>query len=161
MELTEALKTLVLETAAAVTGAVRRRFMARTVKALGYGGQSRAEQELGWNRVTIRKGVHELESGLTCLDACHARGRKRAEEHLPHLLHDLRAIADSQSQTDPTFKTTRLYTRLSVAEIRRQLISQKHYTAEALPTNQTLNSKLNQMGYVLRRVAKSRPKKNG
>jgi hypothetical protein len=160
MELTEALKAVLVETARALTGAARRRFMAGIVSALGYGGQARVEQELGWNRVTVRKGLHERQSGLTCLDAFSARGRKRAEEHLPHLLDDLRAIADGHSQTDPTFKSIRLYTRLSVAEIRRQLISQKHYPDAALPTNQTLNLKLNQLGYTLRRVAKSRPKKN-
>ena len=39
----------------------------------------------------------------------------------PTLLDDIRAIVDSQSQTDPQFRTTRLYTRLSAAEVRRQL----------------------------------------
>ena len=47
----------------------RRIFLARTVKELGPGGQRRAERELGWNRVTIRKGTHELESGFRCLDS--------------------------------------------------------------------------------------------
>jgi len=55
--------------------------MARTVKMLGRGGAQRTEEELGWNRVTIRKGQHELESGFTCVDNLSARGRKRAEEH--------------------------------------------------------------------------------
>jgi hypothetical protein len=35
-----------------------------------------------------------------CLAAFSARGRKRAAVHLPHLLEDLRAIVDGQSQTD-------------------------------------------------------------
>ena len=95
--------------------------MARTVKELGPGGQRRAERELGWSRVTIRKGTHELDSGFTCLDAFAARGRKPVEAHLPTLLHDMKAIVDSQSQTDPRFRTTRLSTRLSAAEVRRQL----------------------------------------
>lgn len=160
MELTESLKTLWMETAAALKGAARRRFMARTVKELGYGGQVRAEQELHWNRGTIRKGLHELASGLRSVDAVHTRGRRRAEERLPNRLNDIRELVDSQSQTDPSFKSTRLYTRLSAAEVRRQLIAQKHYTASELPTIQTLNSKLNDLGYHLRRVAKSKPKKN-
>jgi hypothetical protein len=84
--------------------------------------------------VTIRKGSHELESGFRCLDAFAARGRKRVEDHLPSLLTDLKAIVDSQSQTDPQFRTARLYTRLSAAEVRRQLIGQKGYTDAALPT---------------------------
>src|SRR5712691_10855044 len=108
MELTDALKALFVETAQSLKGSARRLFMARTVKELGLGGQRRAERELGWSRVTIRKGLHELESGSRCLDAFAARGRKRAEDHLPSLLTAITAIVDSQSQTDPQFRTTRL-----------------------------------------------------
>ena len=74
MELTDSLKSLLIETAASLKGHHRRLFIARTVKQLGPGGQRRAERELGWNRVTIRKGTHELESGFICLDAFAARG---------------------------------------------------------------------------------------
>jgi hypothetical protein len=118
MELTDSLKALFMETARSLKGSARRLFMARTVKELGPGGQRHAERTLGWSRVTIRKGMHELESGFTCLDAFAARGRKPVEAHLPTLLHDMKAIVDSQSQTDPQFRTTRLYTRLSAAEVR-------------------------------------------
>lgn len=159
MELAEALKTVFIETAQTLTGAPRRLCMARTVKALGRGGPQPAERELGWNRGTMRKGLHELDSGLTCLDACSARGRQRAEEHLPHLLEDIRAIVESQSQTDPSCKTTRLYTRLSAAAVRRQLIAQKGYREDELPSARTIASKLNQLGYHPRKVAKCKPKK--
>ena len=111
MELTDSLKALFIDTAKVLKGSSRRLFMARTVKALGPGGQRRAERELGWNRIPIRKGTHELTSGFICLDAFAARGRKRAEVHLPHLLDDLRALVDGQSQSDPQFRTQRLYTR--------------------------------------------------
>lgn len=50
--------------------------MARVVKLLGRGGQWQAKQDLGWDRDTIRKGMHELDSGMACLDAYGARGRK-------------------------------------------------------------------------------------
>jgi len=160
MELTDSLKTLFLKTAQSLQGSARRLFMARTVKELGSGGQRCAERELGWSRVTIRKGTHELASGFTCLDAFSARGRKRAEDHLPALLSDIQTIVDSQSQTDPQFRTTRLYTRLSAAEVRRQLIAQKGYTDAVLPTVQTLTTKLNALGYYPKKVAKSQPQKN-
>src|SRR5712691_1565789 len=159
MELTEDLKGVLVATAKQLKGNVRRLFLARTVKALGAGGASRAESELGWNRKTIRKGTHELESGMICLDAFGARGRKRAEDHLPNLLIDIRAIVDGQSQTDPQFKTNRLYTRLTATEVRRQLIVQKGYREEELPTSTTIATKLNSMGYYPTKVAKSKPKK--
>ncbi len=38
---------------------------------------SGAERELGWSRVTIRKGQRELTSGVTCLDAFAARAQAR------------------------------------------------------------------------------------
>lgn len=101
MELTEEIKALLLNTAKDLKGSVRRMFMARTVQALGEGGQRLAERELSWNRGTIRKGMHELERGIVCINAFSSRGRKRSEEHLPNLLSDITAIVDGQSQADP------------------------------------------------------------
>jgi len=159
MALTDELKALFIDTAKKLKGNECRTFMAQAVKLLGKGGQRRAERELNWNRGTVRKGKHELESGIACEDAFSARGRKRAEEHLPNLLEDIEAIADEQSQTDPTFKTTRLYTRISAAEVRKQLILQKGYTDKELPGEETIRVKLNELKYRLRSVQKSRPQK--
>jgi len=91
MELTKEVKALLLSTAKDLKGSALRMFMARTVQALGEGGQRRAKRELGWNRGTIRKGMHEVESGIICVDAYSSRGRKRSEEHLPNLLIDRHA----------------------------------------------------------------------
>ena len=88
-----------------------------------------------------------------------ARGRKRAEELLPKLLDDIRAIVDGQSQTDPTFQSQRLYTRLTAKAVREQLIEQKGYTDTELPGEETIRVKINDLGYSLRPVRKSQPKK--
>jgi len=160
MELSAEEKSMYIETARVLKGSERRMFMARVVDAMGPGGQHRAAEELGWCRDTIRKGKRELESGEPIIDNFSARGRKPAEAHLPQLLEDIRAIADEQSQTDPTFQTTRLYTRMSAAEMRRQLIEQKGYTDDELPSEETIRVKMNKLGYGLRSVQKSRPKKD-
>jgi Rhodopirellula transposase DDE domain len=160
MELTDSLKTLLIETAKSLKGSARRLFMARTVKELGPGGQQRAARELRWGRMTIRKGLHELASGVICVDAFALRGRKRAEEHLPTLLMDIQTIVDSQSQADPQFRSNRLYTRLTAAEVRRQLIAQKGYLDATLPTAETIGTKLNDLGYYPQKVAKSQAQKN-
>ena len=160
MELTEEVKVLVLNTATELKGSARRMFMARTVQALGEGGQRLAERELNWNRGTIRKGMHEVESGLMCVDGFRLRGRKRSEDHLPTLLKDITAIVDGQSQVDPQFRTKRLYTRLTAAEVRRQLIAKFGYSDEELPTAETIATKLNLLGYYPKKVAKSQPQKN-
>jgi hypothetical protein len=160
MSMDETTKQVYLETAQSLKGSARRLFMARVVQALGEGGQRQAERELGWNRRTIRKGLHELVSGCVCLDACVARGRKRAEERLPNLLADIQAIVDGQSQTDPRFESSRLYTRLSAAQVRQELIRQKGYTDAELPSEETIRVKLNDLGYRLRTVRKTVPQKN-
>lgn len=159
MELTDTLKAILVETSKSLKGSARRLFMARIARQLGPGGQRRAERELGWSRTTIRKGTRELDRGITCADAFALRGRKRAEEHLPDLLADITAIVDGQSQADPQFRSARLYTRLTAAEVRRQLIAQKGYTDAELPTRQTIGAKLTALGYHPRRVAKSQPQK--
>lgn len=160
MELAEEVKELLKEAKKALKGSARRLCMARTVRVLGKGGQRLAERELGWNRGTIRKGEHELEQGIVCLDAFSSRGRKRSEEHLPNLLVDITAIVDGQSQADPQFRTNRLYTRLTATEVRRQLIEQKGYQEDELPTAETIATKLNELGYYPKKVAKSQPQKN-
>src|SRR5919199_367528 len=160
MELTDTLKALFIDTANTLKGHERRRFIARTVQELGPGGQRRPKRKLGGNRQTIRKALRELESGLICLDAFTLRRRKPAEEHLPNLLTDIRAIVDSQSQADPQFRTSRLYTRLTAAEVRRQLMAQKGYLEATLPTAETIGTKLNELGYYPQKVAKSQPQKN-
>lgn len=159
MELSDDLKRVFIETAMTLKGHARRRFMAQTVKAFGYGGASLAERELGWNRETMRKGLHELRSGLRCIENTRARRPRRAEERLPTLLADITAIVDGQSQTDPQFRSNRLYTRLSAPEVRRQLLTQKGYSDAELPTVRTILTKLNTLGYHPTTVAKAKPLK--
>src|SRR5918997_4033379 len=127
MELTDTRTAWLIETAKALKGPDRRRFLARTVQELGPGGQRLAERVLGWNRQTIRKGLCELERDLICLDAFALRRRTRAEEHLPTLLQAIQAIVDGQSQADPDFHSPRLYTRLTAQAVRNQLLTQKGY----------------------------------
>lgn len=159
MEWTESYKQILRETAQTLKGASRRRFMAQIILELGYGGQSKAERELGWNRGTIRKGISEVTSGITQVDNYRARGRKKVEWHLPYLLSDLKKIVDCNSQTDPSFKSKRLYTRLSARQVREELISQYHYQQQELPSLETIRQKLNQLGYYPQRVAKTQPQK--
>lgn len=159
IESSDELRRLARETAEGLRGAARRLFMARTVRALGEGGQRRAEAELGWNRATIRKGMAELASGITCCDAFCLRGRPRAEERLPGLLTDIKDIVTGQSQADPRFRTLRLYTRLTAEEVRRQLLLGKGYTDKELPTARTIRTKLDDLGFHPTKVLKCQPQK--
>jgi hypothetical protein len=71
---------------------------------------------------------------------------------------DIKAIVDGQSQTDPQFRNQRLYTRMSAAEVRRQLLTLEQYQHGA-PSEETIRVRLNDMGYHPARVAKTKPKK--
>src|SRR3954470_9743864 len=159
MEMSEAFRINLIETAKALRGAERRLFMARTVQSLGRGGQRQAEAEFGWSRVTVRKGMAELDSGITRREAASPRGRPRAEERLPDLLADIKDIVTGQSQADPRFRTLRLYTRLTAEEVRRQLITAKGYSDGELPKPRTLRSKLNALGFHPTKILKCLPKK--
>lgn len=155
----DALKPALIETANDLRGPQRRLFMARIVRALGSGGQRRAEEQFGWNRVTIRKGMRELNSGVVARDAFSARGRHRAEDRLPNLLADIRDIVTGQSQADPRFRTLRLYTRLTAEEVRRQLVATRGYREDQLPKARTIRAKLNDLGFHPTKVLKCVPQK--
>ena len=156
-ELRETEKVLHQETVKELKGHAKRLYMARVAQILGRGGPSVLNRELGWSRDTISKGLKELKNGLICYDNYAARGRKRAESQLPNLLSDIRAIADQHSQTDPSFKSSRLYLRLSAAAVRKQLIKQKGYRDEALPSQEVIRQRLNELGYTLKAVKKVNP----
>ena len=78
---------------------------------------------------------------------------------MPRLLDDIRELVTAQSQTDPRFRTQRLYTRLTAEEVRRQLQAKKGYSDDELPAARTIRRKLNDLGFCLTKVAKCKPKK--
>lgn len=129
------------------------------VNLLGRGGQSFAEQVLGWNRTTIRKGQTEIRSGQPIEDCFKARGRRRIEARLPNLLEDICSIVEPSGQTDPTFRSTRIYSPLTAEEVRLRLITQCGYKDAELPCTRTIRNKLNDLGFRLRKVRKCRPLK--
>jgi hypothetical protein len=154
MEITQDVCKWLNVTKANLKGYARRQFMAETVQRVCNGSPTKAEHELGWNRMTIKKALEEQEGQFCYVDRGFQRGRKSAEVHLPKLLEDISEIADQFSQTDPTFRTTRLFTRLTVIEVRTQLIEQKGYKEETLPCRETIRNKLNELGYGSKRVKK-------
>jgi len=158
LELTNTTISWLKNTANQLKGSVRRIFMAETVQTLGRGGASAAEVKLGWNRGTIRKGQQELETGAI-EDNFSARGRKKSEVLFPNLLNDIKKIADPECQTDPSFNSCRLYTRLTAEEVRKRLLELDEYDEKTLPCTTTLNTKLNELGFNPKKVQKTKPHK--
>ena len=143
-----------------MSGANYREFIASVVQRLGYGGQRFAESVLGWNRGTIRKGLSELNSGEQ-IDDCRQgnSGRKSTLENIPELVDSIREIVEPTSQTDPTFRSTRIYTPLSARHVRARLKKDYGYREKELPSRRTISSLINKLGYVIRKVQKTKPLK--
>jgi len=138
-------------TDAQLNGSERRKFRAGVVRTLGRGGQCYVAKIFNWGRNMIRKGEQELSSGTDFEDKFHLRGRKPAEHHLPNLLNDIKEIIEPCSQTDPTFKSTRVYTPLTAETVRTRLLENFDYKDSSLPCARTLRNKINSLGYVLKK----------
>lgn len=159
MKLTEALISCFNETAASLSGSPRRRFMAGVVRDLGAGGQRRAQQQLGWNRQTIRKGEVELREGIAILDGRRNNGRPSLEEQMPTLLQDIRDVVDPHTQADPQLRSDRLYRKITTKEVMHRLVTEKGYSEETLPKEESIRVRLERLGYRPSRVRKTLPKK--
>ncbi|MHC5542416.1 ISAzo13 family transposase, partial [Singulisphaera rosea] len=85
-----------------------------------------AERRFGWGRETVEKGMQESRQGMRCLENFSARGQRRSEDKDPRLAADIRAIVEPQTYADPELKSSRRYTNLSAAEVRRSLLERGH-----------------------------------
>jgi Rhodopirellula transposase DDE domain len=156
-KITAQMRAIWAQTLAKLRGADRRLFMASVVAGQSRGAAHQLHKELGWDRGTILKGLKELESGIFCHDATNQRGRKSFEAKVPQLEIDLRKMGEEHSLTDPTFRTTQLYRKLTAGDARRRLIDELGYAAEDVPSERTLRRKLSALGFKPKRVAKSKP----
>ncbi len=158
-ELTEQLIATIKDAARKLTGRKRRAFEAQV--ALDYlGGDARlTETVFGWWRETVRRGLRELRTGVPYQDQFAKRGNRKTEEKLPQLEQDIRDLAEPESQQDPKFQSSFLYTRMTAKAMRQALIGKKGWKDEALPTVNTIGVILNRLNYRLRRVQKAKPLK--
>lgn len=158
-ELTTQVRSLLKDAASKLTGPDKRSFMAKTTLTFFDSSPRKAETYMGWNRVSIELGLHELHTGITCLANYGARGNKKTEEKISTLETDIRSVVDPYSQADPQMKTTFAYTRITAQSVYDALIKEKGYTEEQLPSVRTIREILNRLGYRLRKVQKTKPQK--
>lgn len=142
-----------------MTGATRRAFQAEMTLKYCEGNTRQAERVFGWGRWTVELGLHERRTGIICLGAQEAYcGKPRWEEKYPDVANALWRLVQSQSQQDPTFRTTLSYTRLTAAEALKQLRT-LGFADDVLPSPSTMAQVLNRNGYRLRPVLKAKPQK--
>ena len=141
-----------------LTGHPKRLFQAEVAVALCGGSARRAERRFGWGRDAVGTGLHELASGIRCVENFPARGRVRTEDADPALAADIRELVEPRTHADPELKTDRRYTDLAAREVLARLRASGYADAD-LPAERTMRDVLNRMGYRLARVRKGRPLK--
>ena len=140
-----------------LTGFKRRAFQAQVAIDYLNSKPRLAESVFGWDRNTVRLGLHELLTGIRCIDNFQARGNIKTEEKNGPLETDIRDLAEPNSQTDPKFQTRFKYTRITAKAMREALIVEKGWTDQDLPCEKTISNLLNRLDYCLRRVQKAKP----
>lgn len=142
-----------------LTGHRRRSFQAEVTRVLCGGNARRAERRFGWGRANVNTGLHELDTGIRCVENFATRGQQRTEVANPQLATDIRDLVEPHTQTDPELKSDRRYTNLSAREVRERLQAEKGYAVADLPGERTMRDILNRMGYRLKRIQKGKPLK--
>jgi hypothetical protein len=145
--------------AGSLTGHRRRVFQAEVTRVLCGGHARQAERRFGWGRSNVDTGLHELVSGIRCVENFGTRGQRRSEEAHPQLAADIRALVEPHTQADPELKSERRYTNLSAREVRERLQAEKGYAVADLPSERTMRDILNRLGYRLKRIQKGKPLK--
>ena len=159
MNLNEKVRSVIKDAAQKLTGSERRAFEAKVATDLFDGNARKTEQEFGWGRETVKKGIKELESDIICIDNYQGRGNKKTEEKLINLEQDIRDIVEPHSQVDPKFQSDLAYSRITAEAVRNALINNKGYKDEELPTVRTMLNIINRLGFTLKKVQKSKPLK--
>lgn len=116
MDDSKACDALLQRGAQRLTGHQRRLFLAEVTVELCGGNTRQAERRFGWGRETIDKGLHELRSGIRCVENFAARGRSRSEDAHPQLGADIRELVEPHTQADPELKSSRRYTNWSARD---------------------------------------------
>ncbi len=122
----------------------KRLWAATEARAVGRGGIERVWEATGMSRVTIAKGLRELESGVEASDRQRSPGggRKRAEDRDPGLVPALERLVDPATRGDPSGPLR--WTSLSAAKLAEALDAAGHPVSE-----RTVNRLLHDMGYSL------------
>jgi hypothetical protein len=143
--------------ASQMTGAKKRLFQATIAIKYCMGSARKTETLLGWSKYTVKLGLHEKRTGITCLGGQKARcGNLKWEDKYPEIAKALWELANTHSQQDPTFRTTISYTRLTASAALKHL-QNMGFTKDTLPSPGTMAVILNRNGYRLRPVVKAKP----
>ena len=117
-----------------------------------------AENVFGWNRLAIEVGIHEYQTGITCINDISTRVKPKTEDKHPQLLAEIQTIMEPLSQSESSLRTTLLYTHMTAKTVHEALV-QKGWSTQSLPSVRTISNLLNRQDYRLRTVAKTKVQK--
>lgn len=136
----------------------RRRAMGDVAVVLLDGKGRVAENVFGWNRRAIEVGIHEYQTGITCLNDIATRVKPKTEDKQPKLLAEIHAIMEPHSESESSLRTTLLYSNTTAKMVHEALV-QKGWSTQSLPSVRTISNLLNRQDYRLRTVAKAKVQK--
>lgn len=137
---------------------VRRQAMGDVALSILDGKPRVAEDVFGWNRSAVEVGIHESQTGITCMNDISPRLKPKSEERNPKLLADIHAIMEPHSESESSLRTTLLYSNMT-AKVVYEALLEKGWSAEILPTIRTISNIMNRQNYRLRTVAKTKVQK--
>lgn len=117
-----------------------------------------AENVFGWSRSAVEVGIHEFQTGITCVNDLSTRLKPKTEEKNPRLLTEIHAIMEPHSESESSLRTTLLYTNMTAKAVYDALV-EKGWSAESLPTMRTISNILSRQDYRLRTVVKTKVQK--
>lgn len=159
LDLTPAVKDIILSAARKLTSFRRRQFQAEVALQYCAGQPRRAEEIFGWGRDAVATALGELRTGIRCLDNFTARGRHKTEDDHPEVARQIHTLLEPHTQADPQLHTPLGYTRITAAAVHHQLVANAAGTDQPVPAARTVSDILNRLGYRLRRVRKIAPQK--
>lgn len=136
----------------------RRQAMGDVTLSLLDGKPRVAEDVFGWSRSTVKLGIKEFQSGITCVNDLSNRHKPKTEEKNPVLAAEIREIMEPYSQAEPRLRTTLLYTNITAQAVYDALL-EKGWSEDTLPAVRTISNILNRLDYRLRTVAKTKVQK--
>ena len=120
--------------------------------ALLEGKQRVAEDVFGWNRRAIEVGIHEYQTGITCINDIATRVKPKTEDKQPKLLAEIHSIMEPHSESESSLRTTLLYTSMTAKTVHEALV-QKGWSPQSLPSVRTISNLLHRQDYRLRTIA--------
>ncbi len=130
-------------TAKSLKGYARRVFQAVVSVEHAEAKPRKAETLFGWNRDAVQRGLCEQRIGREIRSISSSRGRPRVETTNKDLLSTAQKLLDEQSQADPKFQSTKIYTRITGDSFRKALAEQLQIDPMDLPSPRTNRRMLN------------------